>query len=319
MRPQAGWRVRVAPYIAIARPDHWFKNVFVLPGIVFAIYADHGLLRPAMLGHVALALLATCIIASSYYVLNETLDAPFDALHPLKKNRPVPSGRVVVSVAYGEWLGLAVLGLALAALVSPPVLIVSVVLWLMSCAYNIPPVRTKDKAYLDVLSESVNNPLRLLIGWYCTGIEALPPASLVAAYWMIGAFFMAVKRFAEYRRIDDPARAAVYRRSFAHYTEERLLVSIVYYAVAFGLFFGIFLLRYRLELILSVPLIAGFIAYYIHLGFLLDSPTQTPERLFRQTGFSLYALFCVVVMLGLMFVHVPVLGTIFVPTIAVQH
>ncbi len=292
--------LRVAPYIAIARPDHWFKNVFVLPGIVFAIYADHGLLRPAMLGHVALALLATCIIASSYYVLNETLDAPFDALHPLKKNRPVPSGRVVVSVAYGEWLGLAVLGLALAALVSPPVLIVSVVLWLMSCAYNIPPVRTKDKAYLDVLSESVNNPLRLLIGWYCTGIEALPPASLVAAYWMIGAFFMAVKRF-------------------AHYTEERLLVSIVYYAVAFGLFFGIFLLRYRLELILSVPLIAGFIAYYIHLGFLLDSPTQTPERLFRQTGFSLYALFCVVVMLGLMFVHVPVLGTIFVPTIAVQH
>ena len=30
----------------------------------------------------------------------------------------------------------------------------------MGVAYNVPPVRTKDRAYLDVLSESVNNPLR---------------------------------------------------------------------------------------------------------------------------------------------------------------
>ena len=34
----------IAPYIAIARFDHWFKNVFVVPGIIVAIYADHSLI-----------------------------------------------------------------------------------------------------------------------------------------------------------------------------------------------------------------------------------------------------------------------------------
>ena len=36
----------------------------------------------------------------------------------------------------------------------------------MGCLYNIPPIRTKDHAYVDVLSESINNPIRFLVGWY---------------------------------------------------------------------------------------------------------------------------------------------------------
>jgi len=306
---------KIAPYMAIARLDHWFKNVFVLPGIVVAIYADHSLLSLTLLRDTAIALLAMGLVASSYYVLNEVLDAPFDALHPLKRNRPIPCGRVVVPIAYAEWLVLGTLALLVAASVNHRVLAVVTALWVMGCLYNIRPVRTKDRAYLDVLSESVNNPLRMLVGWYCTGISVLPPASLVAAYWMVGAFFMVVKRLAELRRIDDPVRAASYRRSFLYYNEERLFVSLTYYAVAFGLFFGIFLVRYRVELILAVPFIAAFIAWYIHLGFLPDSPTQTPEKLFRQRGFLVYAIACVGVIIGLLFVDLPQIGEIFVPTI----
>ena len=309
---------RVAPYVEIARIDHWFKNVFVLPGIGVALYADPGLLGPALLRDAALALLAMGLVASSYYVLNEILDAPFDAIHPLKQDRPIPTGRASVRVAYAECVLLLVAALIVASLVNVRVLGSIAVLWTMGCLYNIPPARTKDKPYLDVLSESLNNPLRMLVGWYCTGITVLPPASLVAAYWMVGAFFMAVKRLAEYRRISDPVRAAAYRRSFAHYDEQRLLVSVVYYAVAFGLFFGIFLVRYRIELILTVPLIAAFIAWYIHLGFLADSPTQTPEKLLRQRGFVLWTFICVGVFVALLFIDLPQIGQIFVPTIRLQ-
>ena len=46
---------------------------------------------------------------------------------------------------------------------------------------------------------------------------------------MVGCYFMAIKRYAEYREIGDPARAAAYRKSFAYYTPERLLVSIIFY------------------------------------------------------------------------------------------
>ena len=87
-------------------------------------------------------------------------------------------------------------------------------LWVMGCVYNIPPVRSKDLPYLDVLSESINNPLRMLAGWYMTGIDAFAPTSLLLSYWMVGCYFMAIKRYAEYNEIDDPERAAAYRSSF---------------------------------------------------------------------------------------------------------
>ncbi|MDH3691456.1 MAG: UbiA prenyltransferase family protein [Gammaproteobacteria bacterium] len=310
--------MNLAPYVQIARVDHWFKNVFVLPGVVFAIYDSPAIVGWELAIRVVLALLAIGLVASSNYVINEILDAPNDALHPVKKNRPVPSGLIDKRLGYVEWLGLAVLGFAISASLGGRFVAVAAVLWIMGFLYNVPPIRLKDKPYLDVLSESANNPLRLLVGWYAAGMTQIPPASLVAAYWMIGAFFMSVKRFAEFRRIGDVKVAAQYRASFAHYTEERLWISAIYYAVAFGLFFGIFIMRYRLELLLSIPFIAGVIGYYIHLGFLTDSPAQYPEHLYKQKGFVLFMTLCVIVMLVLLFLDVPVLLEIFVPTIRVQ-
>ena len=139
-------------------------------------------------------------------------------------------------------------------------------LWAMGCIYNIPPIRSKDLPYLDVLSESINNPLRMLAGWYMTGIDAFAPTSLLLSYWFVGCYFMALKRYAEYNEIGDPERAAAYRASFAYYTPERLLVSVMFYASAAMLFLGAFVMRYRLELILAFPLIAVVMAIYLQPG-----------------------------------------------------
>ena len=155
----------------------------------------------------------------------------------------------------------------------------------MGCLYNIPPIRTKDHAYVDVLSESINNPIRFLVGWFAVTTTLVPPASLLVSYWMIGAYFMAAKRFAEYRdfeRGDGVSTAVRYRKSFAGYTSERLLVSIMFYASTAMLFFGAFIVRYRLELVLSFPLVAIFMAMYLRLSFRPDSPVEHPEALYRE-------------------------------------
>ena len=305
------------PYLQIARIDHWFKNVFMLPGIVMALYLDQGVWSAELLPRLLLAFLLVGLVASSYYVLNEVLDADTDKKHPVKCNRPVPSGRVNIKIAYIEWLVLGAAGVFGSLLLGTAFFTSAAILWLMGCLYNIKPVRTKDKPYLDVISESLNNPLRLLLGWYATGTALIPPISLVFAYWMIGAFFMAVKRFAEYRHIDDPVQAGEYRMSFKHYTEERLLISIIYYVAAFGLFFGIFLIRYRTELILSIPLIAAVIAWYIHIGFHYDSPVQYPEKLYKNRGLMTLLLITTIVMIALMFIDIPWLSEVFSKTPAI--
>ena len=309
-----GGRPTLRGHIAIARIDHWFKNVFVIPGIIAAIGVDPSHVSPHLVQRIVLGLLSVCLVASSNYVVNEVLDAPTDRAHPVKFARPVPSGAVNIPLAYVQWVALMVVGVWAGYGISLNFAITVFVLWVMGCIYNIPPVRSKDLAYVDVLSEAVNNPLRLLAGWFLVGTASVAPASLLLSYWMIGCYFMAMKRHAEYRDIGDPARAAAYRKSFAHYTEERLLVSIMFYGSAAMLFLGAFIMRYRLELILSFPLIALVMAIYLLLSFKPNSAVQRPEGLYREPRLMAAVLVCSLAIAVLMIVDIPALGRIFAPT-----
>lgn len=307
---ETGWR-RLAAYAAIARPDHWFKNAFMLLGVILACFYHPEILSAGMLGTLVWAVAATCLIASSNYVINEILDAPTDLSHPVKRMRPIPSGQVNLFAAYLEWIALGAAGLAMAYAVNLPFFLSALLLLVMGIVYNVPPVRSKDWPYIDVLSESVNNPIRLLLGWYAVSQSEVPPLSLLLFYWQIGAFFMASKRFAEYRSIAHISDAGAYRASFRFYDESKLLVSMFFYATAAALFLGVFIIRYHLELILSIPLIAGFFGWYLQVALKPDSAAQNPERLYREKGLMIYLAACVAVMIGLMFVRLPALYTWF--------
>jgi hypothetical protein len=166
-----------------------------------------------------------------------------------------------------------------------------------------------------VLSEAVNNPLRMLAGWYLTGIPWIPPGSILMSYWMVGCYFMAIKRFAEYREFADPLRSAMYRKSFKRYDEKRLLVSIVFYGSNAMLFFGAFIMRYRLEWILTFPIVALVMAVYLALAFKPDSAAQRPESLYREPVLMISVVCAALVMMVLLFVDVPGLQMMFLPTI----
>jgi 4-hydroxybenzoate polyprenyltransferase len=298
-------------YVAIARPDHWFKNVFMLVGVLLAFFCQVDFWGNSSIVTLFIAFAATCIVASSNYVINEILDAPPDRHHPVKRHRPIPSGRVVVPIAYLEWLTLGIIGLALSATVNWPFFISALALLIMGLVYNVPPIRTKQVPYVDVLSESINNPLRLLLGWFAVTAQAIPPLSLMISYWLIGAFFMGSKRFAEYRSIGDKEIATAYRRSFRFYDENRLLVSLFTYACGSALFLGVFIIRYHLELILLLPLVAIFFGYYLHIALKINSPVQSPERLYREWGLMLYLSVCLVAFVLLMVVEIPWLYDLF--------
>ena len=302
-------------HLEIARIDHWIKNVFVLPGIVVALSLEPAQLTYSLFIRIFVGLLSTCLIASSNYVINEVIDAPADLHHPTKFTRAVPSGRVSIRWAYVEWIALMVIGVWLGLYVAIPFAATMVFLWIMGCIYNIPPLRSKDLPYLDVLSEAINNPLRMLAGWFIVDIPAIPPVSLLLSYWMVGCYFMAIKRYAELRGMVNPAQAVAYRKSFAFYTEERLLVSIVFYGSAAMLFFGAFIMRYRLELILAFPLVALVMAVYFSLAYRENSAAQAPERLTREPILMASVVACSLLMSILLVLDMPILHRIFASTV----
>lgn len=299
------------PYIQIARIDHWFKNVFMLLGFLLALFMVDATPSAEVWVTLLWGLLLTGIIASSNYVINEILDAPKDRFHPEKKLRPIPAGKVKLPIAYAEWILLGAVGITCAFQINIGFGASGAALWVMGCFYNIPPIRTKEIPYLDVLSESVNNPLRLLLGWFVLIPDQVPPVSLCISYWMLGAFFMAIKRYAEYREINDPENAAQYRASFSHYNEERLLVSTVFYGLVGSCFAGVFIVRYHLELVFFLPIAAAFIAYYLRIGLKDNSPVQAPEKLYKESGFVAVSLFSLAIFILLMLVQIPALYELF--------
>jgi 4-hydroxybenzoate polyprenyltransferase len=305
------FRQRLTAHVRIARLDHSVKQIFILPGIVLAIALSGEHLSVRLALRIAVGLLSATLIASSNYVINEILDAPFDRLHPTKWSRPAACGQIHPGWGYAQWIGMMLAGLALASTLSLGFFLSAAGLWVMGCLYNISPIRTKDVPYLDVLSESINNPLRFCLGWYIVTAALLPPLSLLLSYWMLGAYFMALKRFSEYRQIDNCVVAASYRRSFHYYCQETLLNSVVFYAAASMLFFGAFIMRYRMELILSFPLIAWLMSVYFGLSFRHESAVQNPEKLYREPRLMLSLALCVGVLILLLFVDVPWIGSVF--------
>jgi decaprenyl-phosphate phosphoribosyltransferase len=296
-----------AGHLRILRVDHWFKNVFVVPGIVLAwFFYGSALDGSALVWRIPLGLLSISLVASSNYVINEILDAPFDRLHPTKHRRPIPSGLVNVRLAYVQWIVVGVVGLALAVPLGVRFLLCAAWLLAMGVLYNVPPFRLKDVVFVDVLIESVNNPIRLLAGWYLAVTHGPPPPlSLILAYWMIGCYFMALKRFGEYRAINDRVLAATYRRPFAHYTADLLLVTAMGYGSAAMLFFGAFAMRYRVEVLLAFPLIALVMAIYLKIALRDDSPIQNPEGLYRERALVAACAACCIALILLVSVDLP--------------
>ena len=302
-------------YIAIARPDHWFKNIFMLPGTALALTMSNAPLNQDVLFNIFWAVVSTCFIASANYTINEWLDAESDKYHPVKCNRPSVTGNLSAFWVYIQWLFLSFLGLSIAYSLGMHFFFYSMALLVMGVLYNVNPFRTKDRVYLDVLSESINNPLRFMLGWAAVISNVIPPSSVLLAYWMGGAFLLAIKRYSEFRYIGDAERAGLYRRSFKFYTEDTLMLSAFFYALTSAFFFGVFLIKYKVEFLLTVPFFAFLFVWYMAIGMREDAITQRPEELYRERRFMAYIVFLAILVAVVFFIDLPWLDFLINPIV----
>lgn len=281
-RRRADWR----DYVSIARFDHVTKHIFVLPGILLAEML-RGVQTPNIMRMAILGMIVAVAIASANYVINEYLDRESDRHHPTKSARAAVRHEMSGSIVLAEYLALLAIGLGAAFAASQTMFFVAAAFAGQGVVYNVRPIRSKDIAYLDVLSEAVNNPFRLMIGWAIVDPTSLPPASIILAYWFGGAFLMGAKRLSEYREIvasNGKELLARYRKSFATYNEVNLTTSVFVYALISAAFLAIFLIKYRIEYLLVLPAIIFLFGKYLALSMAAGSTAQKPERLFRETG-----------------------------------
>jgi len=218
-------------YIRGLRLERWPRSLAIALGSAsfFFLHRDSfGGFSPATVaGRLLLAFLLTWIISTANYVVNEIVDAPFDAHHPVKRLRPLVQ-REIRTVPFALMgAALTAVGLGGAWLLFSRAFFFSVLALLAAgFIYNVKPVRTKDIPFLDAISESANNPIRFLIGWFAFApSHHWPPLSLIVGWWAFGNFLMTAKRLSEFRLLKE--KAADYRLSHKRYTKKELLLGMI--------------------------------------------------------------------------------------------
>jgi 4-hydroxybenzoate polyprenyltransferase len=149
----------VRSYLKLMRPTQWIKNGFVFMPIVFVGH----LFNYEEMSKVAVMFLSFCFASSATYVINDYMDAEQDRLHPLKKNRPLASGKVSSNGAFILTGALIIAGLgSLVAVQAPLMCYVFVAAYLaLQVLYS---VKLKNIVIVDVLTISVGFLLRVLAG-----------------------------------------------------------------------------------------------------------------------------------------------------------
>ena len=118
--------------LASLRPQQWTKNLFVFAGTLFGGH----LLDAGAIVRATAAFGIFCLLSGVVYVFNDLVDRDADQRHPLKRLRPIASGRLSTRTAAIAAACLAVVAIAAAAALSKTFAWVSVVYVVLLVSYS---------------------------------------------------------------------------------------------------------------------------------------------------------------------------------------
>ena len=190
------------------RPRQWTKNAFLFAALVFDGKLFH---LPDLLRTLA-GFGLFCLISSAVYIFNDLLDVESDRQHPVKKNRPIASGKLPVPIAVIAGSALVVFSLVTGYLLAWQFALTVFVYFVLMLAYS---KWLKQILILDVLILAAGFVLRVHSGTTLIVVERFSPwlyvlMTLLALYLGFG------KRRAELALLAQDA--AGHRRVFDGYT-----------------------------------------------------------------------------------------------------
>ncbi|MCD2345951.1 decaprenyl-phosphate phosphoribosyltransferase [Clostridium guangxiense] len=160
-------KLNLKALLLLMRPKQWTKNLFVFGAIIFS-----GNFLNARLVLMNLFVFAMfCLTSSSVYVFNDIVDADKDRKHPIKKYRPIASGKVSKGQGIILDVILLIFIITFTSIVNIKILILLMMYVVMNIFYSF---ILKNVVIIDVMIITAGFVMRLASGGIATSVELSP-------------------------------------------------------------------------------------------------------------------------------------------------
>jgi 4-hydroxybenzoate polyprenyltransferase len=285
----------IVALIQSLRPKQWTKNLLLFAGVLFSRQIG----EPALVLRAAAGFFAFSLLSGAVYLLNDVSDVEEDRRHPVKRNRPVASGRLPAGVALAALVPVLAVVVALSAWLGRGFSLVAGVYLVVNLAYTF---ILKKQVLIDVFVIAGGFVLRAV-----AGVELLLPVSpgTELSPWLLmctffGALFIALgKRARELANAGEEARTK--RAVLAHYTpalvDGLLLIAAGSSVMSYSLYtiWPDTVAKFGTERLLwTVPLVAYGIFRYLYLMWAARSSEDPAQVLLTDRPLAA----CVLLYLG---------------------
>jgi 4-hydroxybenzoate polyprenyltransferase len=260
-------------YLQLLRPKQWIKNLFVFAALIFA----RDVFQLPLLGLTAAAFVCFSLSSSGVYIINDILDVEHDRNHPVKRHRPIASGRIPVGSALCLALALLAAGLIGSFLVTWPLGLVVLVYISIMVLYSL---WLKQQVILDVFTIAAGFILRVVAGAAATRVYLSPWLLLCTVF--LSLFIALGKRRHELYLLSDSAaehRSALSSYSFAFIDQ---MVGIATSATIISYSLYTFLAPTNRNLIYTIPFVLYGLFRYLFVIYQQQSGGAPEEVLLRD-------------------------------------
>lgn len=211
----------------IARPAHGTKNLSIFAALIFTGY----LFVPEYFNAVFWSFISFSFATSATYIFNDMFDIEKDKLHPIKKNRPLASGKLPLGIAILEMITFLIFSIGIASQLLHPLFLFSVIAYLLlQVAYTL---FLKNLPTIDILVIASGFIIRVYAGAFV--IDAHLSVWFLLCVISVALFLASGKRRAEFNIADKGTR-----KSLNKYQKELLTSYVTMFGSASWLSWALF-------------------------------------------------------------------------------
>lgn len=235
------------------RPQQWIKNLFVFAALIFAKkFVDWPSIEQSMA-----AFAVFCLAASGVYLINDIVDVEKDRMHPVKKNRPLASGRLNRSTVFKVGTGLMILALLAAGSINWQLAAVVASYLALNLVYSF---YLKRVVIIDTLCVALGFVLRVIAG--AVAIQVVFSDWLLLCTFFFTLFLAIGKRRSELVNLEAIRQRAVLEKYSARLLEQMSNLVLSATLISYALF--TFSSGHSRWLILTVPIVLyGLLRYLL--------------------------------------------------------